>query len=54
MKGGEALDQAALRSCGCLIPRSVQDQVGWGPGHPELVNDIPTPSSTEGLEVDDL
>lgn len=42
------------RGCGCSDPGDVQDQVGWGPGHPELVNDIPTPSSTEGLEVDDL
>jgi len=28
--GGEALAQAAQRSCGCPLPGSVQGQVGWG------------------------
>jgi len=27
-EGGEALEQVALRCCGCPIPGSVQDQVG--------------------------
>lgn len=29
-RGGEALAQAAKRSCGCSIPGSIQDQVGLG------------------------
>ena len=29
--------QAAWRVCGCPIRGSVQDQVGWGPGQPDLV-----------------
>jgi len=40
-KGGEALAQAAQRSCGCPIPGGVLSQVGWGPGQPELVGRQP-------------
>jgi len=34
------LEQVALRGCRCPVPRGVQDQVGWGPGQPDLVLDI--------------
>lgn len=27
---GEALNQVAQRSCGHILPRHVQSQVGWG------------------------
>ena len=30
--------QAAQRSYECPIPVGVQDQVGWGPGQPDLVS----------------
>jgi len=29
-EGAEALAQVAQRSCGCLLPGSVQGQAGWG------------------------
>ena len=32
------LEQAVHRGCGCSNPAGVQDQVGWGPGQPGLVN----------------
>ena len=35
--GIEALEQVALRNCGCPISGSVQGQVGWGPGQSDLV-----------------
>jgi len=28
-EGGEALEQAAQRSCGCPLPGRVQGHVGW-------------------------
>jgi len=31
----------AQRSCGCLLPGSVQDQVGWSSEQPGLVQDVP-------------
>jgi len=31
------VEQVAQRSCGCLIPGSVQGQVGWGFDQPGLV-----------------
>jgi len=34
------LEQAAQRSCGCLVPGGVQGQVGWGPGQPALVLNV--------------
>ena len=37
---GEVLAQASQRSCGCFIPGGVQGQVGWGPGHPDLLPDL--------------
>ena len=36
-ESGEALAQAAKKSCGCPIPGGVQVQIEWGPGQPELV-----------------
>lgn len=41
-EGGEALEQAAQRSCGLLIPGTVQDQGGWGLEQPGLVNGAAT------------
>ena len=32
---GEALAQAAQRSCGCPSPRGGQGQAEWGPAQPE-------------------
>jgi len=40
-EGSEALAQAAQRSCGCPLPRSVQGQVGWGFEQPGLVKGVP-------------
>jgi len=36
---GEMLKQVAQRDCGCPILGGVHDQVGWGPGQPDLVSD---------------
>jgi len=35
LRGGDALAQAAQRSCGCPIPGGIH---GWGRGQPELVS----------------
>jgi len=40
-EGGEALAQAAQRSCGCPLPGRVQGQVGWTSEHPGVVEDVP-------------
>ena len=40
-QGGEALKQAAQRSCGCPIHGDIQGQVGCGVGKPELVESLP-------------
>jgi len=40
-EGGEALEQIAQRSCGCLLPGSVQGQAGWTSEQPDLVEDVP-------------
>ena len=40
-EGGEALAQAAQRSCGCPLPGSAQGQAGWNSEHPGLVGDVP-------------
>ena len=40
-EGGEALEQVAQRSCGGLIPGSVQGQVGWGFEQRGLVESVP-------------
>ena len=37
MVGGEALAQAAQRSCGCPIPGSIQGWAGWDTGQSDLV-----------------
>ena len=38
---GEALAQAAQRSCGSPLPGSAQGQVGWSSEQPDLVEDVP-------------
>ena len=50
-ESGEALDQAAQRGCGCLIPGHVQSQVGWGPGQPGLLLDVEVGGPACGGEV---
>ena len=40
-EGGEALGQAAQRSCGCPIPGGVQGHLGRSPEQPELVQGVP-------------
>jgi len=35
------VEQVAQRNCGCPIPGSVQDQVGWGFEQPGLVEGVP-------------
>jgi len=40
-EGGEALAQAAQRSCGCSLPGRVQGQVGWSSEQPGLVENVP-------------
>ena len=49
------LEQAAQRSCGCLVPGGVQGQVGWGPGQPALVLNVEVggPACGGGLELHD-
>lgn len=44
--GGEALESAAQRGCGCPNPGSLQDQVEQGSQQPGL--------EEGGLELDDL
>jgi len=34
------MEQVAQRSCGCLLPGSVQGQVGWSSEQPDLVEDV--------------
>jgi len=46
--GGEALAQAAQRSCGCPLLGSVQGQVGWSSEQPGLVEDVPAHGSGVG------
>ena len=43
------LEQAAQRGCGCPIPGGVQDQVGWGPGQPGVVNGVADSRSSRSL-----
>jgi len=47
-EGGETLKQVAQRACGCPISGSVQCQVGWDPGQPDLVGG--SPAYGRGLE----
>jgi len=35
------MEQVAQRSCGCPLPRNVQDQVGWAFEQPGLVEGVP-------------
>ena len=51
-ESGEVLEWAAQSGCGCLIPGSVQGQVGWGPGQPGLVLNVEVggPACGGGLE----
>jgi len=51
-EGGEALEQVSQRSCGCLLPGSVQGQAGLGFEKPGLVEDVPAMAG--GLELDDF
>jgi len=51
-EGGEALEQVAQRSCGCLIPKGIQGQVGWGHVQHDTVSGSPVHS--RGLELGDL
>ena len=47
-EGGEALEQAAQRDCGCPLPGSVQGQVGWGFEQSGLVEGVPAHSRGVG------
>lgn len=47
------LQLVVQRCCGCLIHESVQDQVGWASGQPDLVEDVPA-LGRAGVELDDL
>ena len=49
---GEALAQAAQRSCGCPTPGGIQGWVGWDPGQPDIVGG--NPAHSKGLKLDDL
>jgi len=40
-QSGDALAQAAQRSCGCPISEGIQDQLGWGPGQLDLMEGSP-------------
>lgn len=40
-EGGQALAEAAQRSCGCSIPRSVQGKVGWSSEKHGIVEGVP-------------
>lgn len=46
---GDVLEQTSWRSCGCPIPRGVQNQVGWGSGQPGFMGG--TPSRGRGVET---
>jgi len=46
---GEALAQAAQRSCGCPLPGRIQGQVGWGSEHPGLVEGVPAHGRGAGM-----
>lgn len=52
VEGGETPEQVAQRSLGCLIPGSVQEQVGWGSDPPVLVGGV-LPMAGR-LELNDL
>ena len=49
-ESGEVLERAALRGCRCPVPGGVQDQDGWGPGQPGLVNgEVDGPACGRGV-----
>jgi len=52
LEDGEALAQAAVWSCGCLIRGGAEGQVGRGPGRPDLEEGVP--AHGKGLELDGL
>ena len=49
-EGFEALEQVAQGSCGCL--EDIQGQVGWNPGHSDLVGG--NPANGMGVELGGL
>ncbi|KAJ7407821.1 hypothetical protein WISP_124573 [Willisornis vidua] len=51
-EGGEAQEDVAQRSYGCLIPGSVQGQVRWDTEQCDLVEGVPVQG--RGVERDDL
>jgi len=51
-RAGSLLQRASMGGCVCPIPGGAQDQVGWGPGQPELVGG--NPAHVMVLELDDL
>ena len=51
-EGGEAVKQAAQRSCGFLIPEDIQDDAGRGYRQPDLVGS--SPAYDRGLELGGL
>lgn len=44
-EGGEALERATQRSCGCPFLGSIQGLVGWGFWQPGIVEGIPAHGS---------
>jgi len=52
-ESGEVLEQAAQRGCGHPTSGGVQDQVGWGPGQPDLVPDMEVGGPACGRGVGD-
>jgi len=48
-EGGETLEKVAHRSCGCLLPGSVQGQVGWSSEQAGLVEDVPAHGRGVGI-----
>jgi len=51
-EGDGALEQAAQGGCGGPIPGKIQEQVGRGSEHPDLVEDVPV--HCRGFGLDDL
>lgn len=51
-EGGEALEQAAQRNCGCPIPGSLQGHSGWGFEQTGLVE--ASPAYAKGGELNAL
>jgi len=43
--------QAARRGCGYYVLGGVQDQLGWGPGQPDLVFDMEVGGHDCGREI---